>query len=145
MVKMFKLQLIPTLILVFYKYPVLTIFNYLSIVYCSGSQTASQKTKATHLALSHACETIEPFFNKSIIPTIAIDQLKQFEIQLQTTLKHMIQISINNKHSDHNITKLKSIYSQSLQSQIKRDDFLEYSQHLKNVLQTIQQSNVIQF
>lgn len=73
------------------------------------------------------------------------EQLQIFETHLQTTLKHSIHISINNKHHGMDIaTKLKPLYSLTLKSQIKRDDFVEFSYHLRNALNAIRDAAVIQ-
>lgn len=69
--------------------------------------------------------------------------MKQFESHLQTVLKHLIQISIT-KHSDAETVKtLKQLYSFTLQSNINRNDENDFSKHLIQILNKIQEANVI--
>lgn len=115
----------------------------------SGFQTASQKLKCLQTAVSIACETVDQFEKIGELdvtkddPKFNVEILKQFELSLQTILKHLIQVSIN-KHSDaSSIAEYKRLYSLSLQSSAQKEDFLQFSSHLKNLLQAIQQSVVI--
>lgn len=87
-----------------------------------------------HTALKIACESIEQLKKNDKSDDVKI--LKQFELQLQTTLKHLIQISIT-RNSD--ATTLKQLYSFSLQSNINRNDFMSYSKHVLRTLETIQE------
>lgn len=113
-----------------------------------GCQTPSQKFKCLQTALSIAYESIDQFDkiekldDNSVNNHIAI--LKQFESHIQTILKHLIQVSINKQCDLSSVAEYKRLYSLTLQSSIKRDELLAFSAHLKNMLQIIQQSAVIQ-
>lgn len=114
----------------------------------SGSQTLTQKFKTLNLSLSIACESIEPIFNKlgglGNVETDDIKQLEEFEMHLQTTLKHLIHISINNKsHDADHAIKLKRLYQLTLQSQKRRDEFKEFSQYLRNALIAVVDAAII--
>lgn len=114
----------------------------------AGCQTPSQKFKCLQTALSIAYESIDQFDkiekldDNSVNNHIAI--LKQFEAHIQTILKHLIQVSINKQCDANSVAEYKRLYSLTLQMSIKRDDLLAFSAHLKNILQIIQQSAVIQ-
>lgn len=69
--------------------------------------------------------------------------LKEFELHVQKLLKHLIQVSINKQSDVNSIAEYKRIYSLSLQSSAQKNDFQQFSTHLKNLLQTVQQSIVI--
>lgn len=110
----------------------------LSIYIFSGNHTASQKCKTLNAALEIACESIEQFKKDQTSDDVKL--LKQFELLLQTTLKHLIQISIT-KNTDANvITTLKQLYSFTLQSNINRNDFTSFSKHVLETLENIQKS-----
>lgn len=105
----------------------------------------AQKHKCLQTALAIACDSIDQFdkidkINARTFPAL----LKQFELHLQTILKHSIQVSINKQCSASSISELKQLYSLTLQLSIKKDDVLAFSAHLKNVLQVIKQAAVIQ-
>lgn len=112
----------------------------------SGCQTASQKVKCLQTAISMACEMIDQFekigkWDDNIDASKRnYDILKQFELHLQTVLKHLIQLSINRQSDANAIVEYKRLYSSSLQSGIRKGGFLEFSSHLKNLLQAIQQT-----
>lgn len=104
------------------------------------SQTASQKCKILHTALKISVQCIDQLkktdkSDENINKHITI--LKQFESLLQTTLKHLIQISLKKKNDAETITNLKHFYSRTLQTTIDREDFVIFSQHILNTLQTI--------
>lgn len=100
------------------------------------------------MALFIACESIEQFDkiekldDSSAATHIAV--LKQFELILQTILKHLIQVSISKQCDASIVAERKRLYCLSLQSSKKKDELLDFATHLKTVLQTIQQSAVIQ-
>lgn len=108
----------------------------------------AQKYKCLQTALAIACESVEQLDRidqliARTLPTI----LKQFELHLQTILKRLIQVSINKQCSTSSISELKQLYSRTLQLyslSIKKDDALKFAGHLKNVLQMIRRSAVIQ-
>lgn len=113
-----------------------------------GCQTPSQKSKCLQTALLIVCESIDQFDkiekldDNSVSNHIGI--LKQFELHLQTILKHFIQVSINKQCDANAVNEYKRLYSLTLQTAIKRDDLMEFSAHLQNILRIIQQSAVIQ-
>lgn len=112
----------------------------------SGCQTPSQKLKSLQTAISIACETIHQFEKIEKLDTTNecnIEILKEFELHVQKLLKHLIQVSINKQSDAKSIAEYKRIYSLSLQSNAQKKDFLQFSLHLKNLLQTIQQTIVI--
>lgn len=97
-----------------------------------------------------ACETISQFekleksdVNNDDDPKRNADILREFELHTQKLLKHLIQVSINKQCDTISIAEYKRIYSLSLQSNAQKEDFHQFSSHLKNLLQTIQQSVVI--
>lgn len=88
-----------------------------------------------------ACENIEQFKKKDKLDeniNTHIKLLKQFESLLQTTLRHLIQISIHKQNDAEYVSKLKKLYSYALQSHIDREDSSEFSQHILRTLQTVQ-------
>lgn len=123
-----------------------TFSNKFSIFLISGCQTASQKLKCLQTAISISCETIEQFQkieksnDNSDHSKRNADILKQFELNLQQILKHLIQVSINKQSDANSIAEYKRLYSSSLQSSAQKDDFVKFASHLKTLLQTIQQA-----
>lgn len=119
--------------------------NALTSFLISGCQTASQKLKSLQAAISISCETIEQFekLEKLDDPKRNAEILKQFELYVQKILKHLIQVSINKQSDASSIAEYKRLYSLSLQSSAQKEDFLQFSTHLKNLLQTIQHAVVI--
>lgn len=113
----------------------LTLFHFL------GHNTASQKIKTLHTSLKIATESIEQF--KKIDESTndnsldSLKRLKEFELLLQTTLKHLIQISITKNAQV--VTTLKQLYSFTLQSNINRNDFITFSKHIQSNLERVQQ------
>lgn len=117
-------------------------------VLISGCQTPSQKLKSLQTAIATACEAIHQFEKIEKFDTNNDDDrkgeiLKEFELHVQKMLKHLIQVSINRQSDANSIAEYKRIYSLSLQSSKQKEDFLEFSSHLRNLLQTIQQAIVI--
>lgn len=121
----------------------------ISFLLIPGCQTASQKLKCLQVAISIACETIDQFEKIEKLDANDDDRkriaeiLKQFELNLQTILKHLIQVSINKQSDASSIAEYKRLYSLSLQSSAPRQDFLQFASHLKKLLQTIRQTVVI--
>lgn len=116
----------------------------------TGSQTPAQKLKSLQTAISIACETIPQFekivkldANSDDDPKRNAEILKAFELHVQKQLKHLIQVSINKQCDASSIAEYKRIYSLSLQSSAQKEDFQQFSSHLKYLLQTIQKSIVI--
>lgn len=109
------------------------------IFYILGHNAASQKCKTLYTALQIACESTEQFKKIHTDDNPDIKLLKQFELLLQTILKHLIQISIS-KNDTNVITTLKQLYSFTLQSNINRNDFLTLSKHLEKTLEMIQKA-----
>lgn len=110
-----------------------------------GCQTVSQKWKCLQTAVSIACEAIDQFEKVEKLEeenAQNADILKQFELQLQKILKHLIQVSINKQSDASSIAEYKRIYSSSLQSAMAKEDFLTFSVHLRNLLQAIQKTVV---
>lgn len=106
------------------------------VKFFSGQNTAAQKYKTLYTALRIACEPIEQLRKSEECSDVKY--LKEFELQLQRTLKHLIQVLIT-KNSDANaLTNLKQIYSSTLQSDVKRDNFASFSGHILNNLIRIQ-------
>lgn len=75
---------------------------------------------------------------------IVVGILKQFELHVQTLLKYFVQVSISKQCDASSVAEYKRIYCLTLQSSVKRDELLEFSTHLKNILQVIQKSAVNQ-
>lgn len=122
---------------------------YVSVL-ISGCQTPSQKLKSLQTAIAIACEAIHQFekiekfdANNDDDPKRKGEILKEFELHVQKILKHLIQVSINRQSDVNSIAEYKRIYSLSLQSSKQKGDFLQFSSHLRNLLQTIQQAIVI--
>ncbi|XP_055309176.1 erythroid differentiation-related factor 1 isoform X2 [Sitodiplosis mosellana] len=108
-----------------------------------GHHAAAQKCKTLHTALEIACESIEQFKKTHESDDNQYDHvnlLKQFELLLQTTLKHLIQISITKNSDNPEITTLKQLYSFTLQSNINRNDFMLFSKYLLKTLETIKEA-----
>lgn len=106
--------------------------------------------KSLQAAISVACETVPQFekiekldANNDDDPKRNAEILREFELNVQKQLKHLIQVSINKQCDASSIAEYKRIYSLSLQSSAQKEDFHQFSAHLKNLLQTIQQSIVI--
>lgn len=116
----------------------------------SGCQTPAQKLKSLQAAISIACETVPQLEKIEKLDALNEDEPKrnaeiliEFELNVQKQLKHLIQVSINKQCDASSIAEYKRIYSLSLQSSTQKGDFQQFSAHLKNLLQTIQQSIVI--
>ncbi|XP_031630879.1 erythroid differentiation-related factor 1 [Contarinia nasturtii] len=99
-----------------------------------GSHTASQKCKCLHTSLKIAFENIDDFMKMDKFDN-NINLLKQFESMLQRSLRILVQSAIQ-KYSD--ATRLKQVYSFSLQSHINRNDFNAFRLHIANTLNQIQ-------
>lgn len=70
--------------------------------------------------------------------------LKQFELNVQKILKHLIHVSINKQSDADSITEYKRLYSLSLSpNQTQKEEITKFSTHLKNLLQAIQQAVVL--
>lgn len=104
--------------------------------------------KALNTALAVACASIEQFhkidkLDESNATTVNA-QLKQFEMHMQTILKQLVRVSMIKQCDATLITTYKRLYSETLQASVIRDNFVLFAQHLKKILENIQQSNVIQ-
>lgn len=114
-----------------------------------GCQTASQKWKSLQTAISIAYESIDQFKKIEKLdanrddPKCNAEILKQFELHMQKILKHLIQVSINKQCDARSIAEYKRLYSLSLQSTAQKEDFSQFSTHLKTLLQAIQKAVVI--
>lgn len=87
--------------------------------------------------MSFACESIEPIFSKlDNYQQADVEQLQILETTLQTILKHWIHTSIKLQCVEKAL-KIKKLFSLTLKRDVNRIDFIEFSQHMKNVLNAI--------
>lgn len=123
-------------------------FFFFFIYSFSGSQTPAQKLKSLHMGLSIVCASIDQFrkfenFDENNA-TILIDQMKQFEMHLQTILKQLIRVTMNKQSDVTLIAEYKRLYIETLQTNaVNRDNFVIFTQHLIKILENIRQSNII--
>lgn len=102
-----------------------------------GSHTTPQKNKSLRTALLISCSLIKFLDNIEKLgvnqPDTLIGQMGQIELELQTILKHLIQFSV------HKQSHLKRIYMMTLQTSVQKDNLIQFCQHLRNILEIIQQ------